>query len=491
MVLRVVVVGAGFGGIAAAVRLVQAGVQDLRVLEARDGVGGVWRDNDYPGACCDIPAPLYSYSFALNPDWSRRFPPRAEIAAYLEGVVDAFDLRRRLRLDCEVTSAAWNEADRTWSVRTAPGEEYVADLLVVAVGQLSRPRLPDLPGLADFDGRAVHTAWWTPDVEVHDRRVAVVGTGASAIQLVPQIARDAARVTVFQRSAPWTLPKLDRRYGPVRRAAGRRWPRTVLAARGGTWAVTQAMGLAVTGNPVMHHAVRAVSTAQRRLAVRDPALRAAVEPDHPFGCKRVLFTSSWYPALQHPNVDLITTGIERVTNDGVRTTDGRTHPADVLALGTGFDAVDLVAPMQVTGRDGTKLAEVWAEGSRAYLGITVPRFPNLFLVYGPNTNTGNTSVVYFLEAQARYIVQAARILSANRGGALEVRADVEDRYDREIQSRLSRSVWAACTSWYRAPNGRIVANWPGMAREYARRTTRFDLSDYHVHPPATTPATRR
>jgi cation diffusion facilitator CzcD-associated flavoprotein CzcO len=485
MSLRAVVVGAGFGGIAAAVRLVEAGVDDVVLLEARGGVGGVWRANDYPGVCCDVAAPLYSYSFAPNPHWSRRFPPRAEIAAYLDGVVDAFDLRRRIRLGREVTAADWDDATRTWAVRTAGGEDHVADLLVVAVGQLSRPRMPDLPGLADFAGRAVHTASWTADVAVRDRRVAVIGTGASAVQLVPEVARQAARVTVFQRSAPWTLPKPDRVYGSTRRALARRWPHTMLVGRGATWALTQVMGTAMTGNPVVHRAVRTVSTAHRRLSVRGaPAsLRAAVEPDYPFGCKRVLFTSSWYPALRRPTVDLVTTPVERITAHGVRTVDGRTHPADLLALSTGFDAVDLVAPMQVTGRDGLRLADVWAEGAHAYLGLTVPGFPNLFLVYGPNTNTGNTSVVYFHEAQAGYIAQAGRILRAHRGGALEVRRDVEARYDREIQSRLSHSVWTACTSWYRAPNGRVVTNWPGMAREYARRTARFDLADYHVHRP--------
>jgi cation diffusion facilitator CzcD-associated flavoprotein CzcO len=481
---RVLVVGAGFGGIAAAVALKRAGATDLTILEARDGVGGVWLDNAYPDCACDIPAPLYSYSFALNPEWSRRFPPAAEIRAYLEAVVDRFDVRRHLRPRTEVAACEWDEDRQVWTVRTTSGEELECDVLVSAVGQLSRARTPDLPGVASFTGRIVHSTEWTPDVEVAGRRVAVVGAGASAIQIVPAIAGAARSVTVFQRSAPWTLPKPDRRYGRLRRAVVRRVPRLLAVGRGHTWATTSTLGLALTGNAVLARVLAAVSTLQRRVQVRDPELRRKVTPDYPMGCKRVLFTSRWYPTLSRDDVDVVTDRIEGFGEHGLRTADGREHPADLVVMATGFAATDLLAPMVVRGRGGRLLSDAWAGGARAYLGLTVPEFPNLFLVYGPNTNTGNTSVVYFHESQARYIAAAYRLLAARGGGSLEVRAAVEAAYDRELQGRLAGSVWATCSSWYRNAAGRIVTNWPGMAGEYRRRTARLDEAEYVVRPPA-------
>ena len=477
---RVVVIGAGFGGVAAAVRLKQAGVEDLTILESAAAVGGVWLANRYPDCACDIPAPLYSFSFAQNPDWSRRFPPASEIQAYIEDVVDRFDVRRHLRLRTEAVRATWDDSAQAWTVETAAGDRFECDMLVTAVGQLTKPAIPRIPGLDSFAGPVVHSAQWTPDLVTAGRRVAVVGTGASAIQLVPAIAGQAARVTVLQRSAPWTLPKPDRRYGPVNRLLKRRVPAVMRLGRGATWGVTQLMGLAVTGNPVLNALFELVSNTQRRVRLVDPQLRRKATPDYRMGCKRVLFTSRWFPALARPDVELVTEAIDRVEAGGVRSADGRLHEADVLVLGTGFSAAELVAPLEVVGRDGTTLAQAWQGGAHAFLGITVPRFPNLFLVYGPNTNTGNTSVVYFHEAQAGYVAQAARLLAAQGGGALEVRADVEAAFDAEMQRRLDRSVWATCSNWYRDAGGRIVTNWPGLASEYGRRTARFDPADYLV-----------
>lgn len=473
--MRVVVIGAGFGGIAVAAELRRRGVDDLVVLEARERVGGVWEANGYPGCACDVPAPLYSYSFALNPGWSRRYPPRAEIRDYLESVVDRLDLRRHLRLGTSVTGARWDGGQ--WVVSLEGGETVEADVLVPAVGQLSRPSLPAIAGIEDFAGQVVHSAGWSSDVHVDGRRVAVIGTGASAVQIVPEIVGRASALTVFQRTAPWTLPRAERHYGRLRRAVVTRAPSALLLGRAGTWVTTQVMGAAVLGNPVALAVLTGVSHAQRRVQVRDPALRAAVRPQIPFGCKRVLFTSGWYPALSHPSTTLVTSGIERITATGVRTVDGQEHPADLLVLSTGFTATDLLAPLAVTGRDGVALSEAWSGGAHAHLGMTVPGFPNLFVVYGPNTNTGNTSVVYFHEAQARYIGQAVSLL-ASRQGPLEVRPEVEAAYDEEVQSRLAGSVWTTCASWYRTASGRVVTNWPGTAGEYARRTRSLVLSDF-------------
>ncbi|BCY12776.1 NAD(P)/FAD-dependent oxidoreductase [Actinoplanes sp. L3-i22] len=475
---RILIIGAGFGGVAVANELLKAGFTDLTVLEKADRAGGVWRDNRYPGCACDIPAPLYSYSYAQNPAWSRRFPPQPEILAYLDACVDRFGLRDKIRFGTEVATAHWTGTH--WQVTTTTGATLAADVLVPAVGQLSRPVIPRLPG--DFDGPAMHTADWDASVPIEGRRVAVIGTGASAIQLVPAIAGVAAHVTVFQRSAPWTLPKPDRRYGRIRSGLYRSIPSAMGAARAGTWLMTVVTGLAVTGNRAAIALLRGVSRTQRRWQVRDPELRRKVTPDEPMGCKRVLFTNAWLPTLARPDVDLVTEKIIAVTPTGIRTADGVEHPVDVLVYGTGFAATEFLVPIKVTGRDGASLDTVWQDGAHAYLGMAVPGFPNMFLVYGPNTNTGNTSVVFFHESQARWITQAVRHLSQDQN-PLEVRPETAAAYDDELQTRLAGSVWTACQSWYRTPSGRIVTNWPGMATEYRRRTARLRPADFRAASP--------
>lgn len=474
--VRVAIVGAGFGGIAAAAALTRGGGSHRVVLlEKAADLGGVWRDNIYPGCACDIPAPLYSYSFAPNPHWSARFPPHHEIQDYLRRCVA--DLNLDIRTGSAVESAVWDDSDHVWRIGLAGGEEIVADVFVPAVGQLSRPHVPELPGAASFRGPALHTARWDPALPLRGRTVAVIGTGASAIQLVPALAGRARRIVVFQRHAPWTLPKPDRRYGRARRWAYTKMPGLMRLPRAGTWAMTVFTGSALHGNRVSGAILRGISNGQRRWQVRDPELRAKVTPTEPMGCKRVLFTSAWLPTLTRDDVDLVTEPIITVTPTGVTTADGREHPCDVLVHGTGFAATDFLVPMDVTGRDGVKLADAWRDGASAYLGLVVPGFPNMFLVYGPNTNTGNTSVIIFHEAQARWIAQAVDRVTAG-STPLEVRPEVAGAYDRELQDRLSRSLWTACHSWYRTASGRIVTNWPGTAREYRRRTARLHPADF-------------
>jgi cation diffusion facilitator CzcD-associated flavoprotein CzcO len=478
---RVVIIGAGFGGIAAAAALLRAGFDDVVLLEKAGRVGGVWRDNGYPGCACDVPAPLYSFSFAPNPRWSRRFPPQEEILDYLQRTADECGVTPRVRFRTEVTAAEWDDAGRVWRVRTADGGELVADVLVPAVGQLSRPSVPALTGAERFAGPALHTARWDPGLALDGKRVGVIGTGASAIQLVPAIARRAARVSVFQRSAPWTLPKPDRRYGRTRHFAYGKMPFLMLPARAGTWAMTVVTGRALTGHRLAGALLRGVSSTQRRRQVRDPALRRRITPDTPMGCKRVLFTSDWLPTLARRDVDLVTEKIVEVTAAGIRTADGELHNCDIILYATGFAATDFLAPMGITGRGGVGLADAWRDGAYAYLGMAVPNFPNLFLIYGPNTNTGNTSVLYFHECQARFVVQAVRTIAG--GIELEVRRDRAREFDAEMQRRLAASVWAGCQSWYRTATGRIVTNWPGMAAEYRRRTARLNRADYRVGGP--------
>jgi cation diffusion facilitator CzcD-associated flavoprotein CzcO len=472
---RIAIVGAGFGGVGAAAALLRAGYDDLVVLEQADAVGGVWRENTYPGCACDIPAPLYSFSWAQNPDWSRRYPPHDEILGYLRRVADDVGLGEHLRLNTSVRSATWDDDARHWVLDTTDGE-VVADVLVPATGQLSRPAQPAVPGADTFAGPAFHTAHWRHDVDLTGRRVAVVGTGASAVQVVPRIAEEAALVTVFQRTPPWTLPKADREYRPIGRALRRRFPVLMLPARLGFWGATMVAGLAITGNRLAGAVLQALSRAQLRVQVRDPELRRRLTPDYPMGCKRVLFAGDWYPALARPDVRLVTSAVTEVVPDAVRTADGEEHPCDVVVWATGFATTGFLTPMAVHGLDGVALSDTWRDGAHAYLGMTVPGFPNLFIVYGPNTNTGNTSVLYFEEAQARYVVQAVAAIAA--GGPLDVRADVAGDYDAELQRRLAGSVWTSCTNWYRTATGRVVTNWPGLASEYARRTKDLVRSDF-------------
>lgn len=492
--VRVLVIGAGFGGIGAAVALLRDGVDDVLVVEAGDDVGGVWAANTYPGCASDVPAPLYCYSFAPNPHWSGRFPPQPEIQRYLRDVVDRFGVRPVLRLGTRVTAARWREGSRTWLVefdgRDGPAP-VVADVLVSAVGQLSRPHVPVLPGIERFAGPVWHSARWRHDVRLEGRRVAVVGTGASAVQFVPELAPLTAHLTVVQRSAPWTLPRPERRYGRVLQGLARRRTGSLRLRRGLTYAMTAWAGQAVLGRAVPLASLRAASALQRRVQVRDAALRARVTPVSRLGCRRVLFTSAWLPALTRPDVTLVTDPVLDVVPDAIRTVapDGAItrHPCDAIVYGTGFTATSFLAPIRVTGRAGADLHAVWEPGARAYLGMAVPGFPNLFLVYGPNTNTGHTSVVLFHEAQARYLVQAVRHLRRHPGAALEVRPEVDGRYDAELQERLAASVWTTCTSWYRTATGRVVTNWPGTAARYRRRTRRFDPADYLPEDPVSAP----
>ncbi|TDQ01390.1 flavin-containing monooxygenase [Labedaea rhizosphaerae] len=475
----VLIVGAGFGGLAMALELRKAGLTEFTVLERADDLGGVWRDNTYPGAGCDIPSPLYSFSTVPNPDWPMRFSLREDIHDYMRRVVDEHGLRPHLRFGVAVEAAAYDEAEAEWVVTTGTGEVLRADVLVPAVGQLSRPALPDIPGMAGFRGPAFHSARWDHGVPLDGKRVAVVGTGASAIQFVPHVAREASRLTVFQRSAPWVLPKPDVRYRPWHKRLFRRLPLTRLVERFAIWLLCEVLALGLVDLPVLRKAVAWLAGWHLRHQVADPGLRAKLTPDYAPGCKRALFSNDFYPAMTRPNVELVTEKITEITTGGVRTADGIEHPADVIIYGTGFAASEFLAPIAIRGRGGRALAEAWSNGARAYLGMTVPGFPNLFLMYGPNTNLGVGSIIYMLESQARYVVDLLRTVRPGR--ALEVRAEVADRFDREIQARLRRSVWTLCSSWYRDQAGRITNNWPGTVTAYRVKTRRAERSDYHEH----------
>lgn len=459
----VLVVGAGFGGIAAAVELRRAGFTDVTVLERGETLGGVWRDNTYPGVGCDVPSPYYSFSYAPNRNWPMRFSRGPEIMGYLARTAARY--RVEPRYGVTVTDAEFR--DGQWHVSTTQGE-FVADVLVPAVGQLSEPHIPALPG--EFGGPSFHSARWDHDVPLAGRRVAVIGTGASAAQFVPHLADTAAAVTIFQRTAPYVMPRPDTEYQSWRH-------RLFPVERAFFWALLEVATLGILGNRLVGRTFATVSRAHLRRQVKDPALRTALTPDYPMGCKRVLFANDYYPALTRPHVDLSTTDIERLEPDGVRTTDGVLHEADVVIYGTGFRATDFVSSLNIRGPAGS-LSDAWADGATAYLGITVPGFPNMFLMYGPNTNLGSGSIVYMLERQARYVRQAVSLLTTV--STMDVRPEVARQFDAEVQHRLAGTAWTGCGSWYRTEAGRISTNWPGLVTEYHRRTRTLSPSDFLV-----------
>jgi cation diffusion facilitator CzcD-associated flavoprotein CzcO len=461
----VAVIGAGFGGIAAGVAVRAGDDADLVVLERGDEVGGVWRDNTYPGAACDVPSHLYSYSFAPDHRWSRRFAPQPDILRYLHRVVEAAGLRRHLRTGTEVTEARWEEATATWRLTTSTGDTVEVEVLVPACGQMTRPTVPDLPGLGTFRGPVLHSARWDPRVDLRGRRVAVVGTGASAVQIVPAIADDVAHLIVFQRSASHVVPKPDRRYSPAHRALFRRLPGWGRLVRAALMAVFERAGAVPVGPAAAP--VQAAFRALLRAQVPDGALRARLRPAHPVGSRRVLVSSDYHRTLSRPHVNLVSAAITEVTPDGIRAAGGGVHPVDVVVLATGFDTDAFLGPLKVFGRGGRELSDAWRDGARAHLGMTVPGFPNLFLVHGPNTALRAGSVVHMLECQADYLAQAARRIAAGTR-TLEVRRDVAEAFDAEMQHRLG------------AGERRIVNDWPGTMREYERRTARFDDAEYRA-----------
>ena len=475
---RVAIIGAGFGGIGLGMSLKRAGIDSFEIFEKAEGIGGVWRDNTYPGATCDVPSHLYSFSFEPNPDWSRVYSPQPEILDYLERCVDKYGIGPNLRLGTEVTRADFDEESGRWRIETGGGETVDADVLISACGQLSRPALSRIPGAEHFKGPIFHTARWDHDVELEGKRVATIGTGASTIQVVPAIAPRAGRLDVYQRSAPYVIPKKDRAYRPWERRLFRVFPPARLMRRFWQWLQFEIFVSAFNQfRPVAKLGIR---MHERHLdeQVSDPGLREQLRPDHVLGCKRVLISGDYYEALDRPDVELVTGGVRELSESGVVAADGTERPADVVVLSTGFESTRFLAPIEIRGRGGVELNEAWREGANAYLGMTVAGFPNLFIMYGPNTNLGSGSIIFQLESQMRYILDAVERLRSH-GGWLSVLPEVQASFDREIQGRLETSVWqTGCSNWYLDESGRNTNNWPGFTLEYRRRTRRLDPEDY-------------
>jgi cation diffusion facilitator CzcD-associated flavoprotein CzcO len=477
----VAIVGAGFGGIGLGIRLKQAGVDSFAILEKGDGLGGVWRDNTYPGLTCDIPSHLYSFSFEPKHDWSRRFPPRAEILDYLQHCVRKHAIGHQIRFGAEVATAEFDEPRGRWRIATRGGERLEADVLVCATGQLSRPAPPDIPGLDDFRGALFHSARWDEGFEFEGKRVAVLGTGASAIQFVPEIAPEVSKLHLFQRSAPWVIPKPDRPYGAWERRLYQRLPFVQSLSRLWDFVFYESFVLAFTSHRRLMRPLEFLARRHLRREVSDPALREKLTPDYPMGCKRVLISDDWYPTLTRDNVEVVTDRIARVEADRIVTGDGAEREVDAIVLGTGFASTEFLAPMRIAGVDGRDLNEVWRDGPEAYLGLTVSGFPNLFILYGPNTNLGVGSIIYMLESQIQYVLDSIQRLRRSGIRYVDVRPEVQREFNAELQRRLAGSVWqAGCSSWYRTESGRITNNWPGLTLEYRRRTRRLEPGDYRM-----------
>lgn len=479
---EVVIVGAGFGGIAAAIELRRHGIERLTILEKAPDLGGTWFYNTYPGCACDVPSHLYSFSYAQRRNWSRLCSTQPEIHAYLRDVARAHGVEGLVRTGVEVTACTWNAERRRWSVQTAAGDGYEADVLIIATGQLDRPAVPRLEGAEEYAGHSFHSAAWDHSYPLAGKRVGVVGTGASAVQFVPEIAPAVRELTVFQRTGNWFLPRHNRRYNPLVKSAIERVPGLQALRRMFVYEYAESLTLAIRHPQTFGRVGAARSAAFMRSQLPDPATRAKAWPDYTFGCKRILFSSHYLPALERANVELVTDPIERMTPAGIRTGDGREHELDCVIWATGFKTTEFMFPMQVSGNEGVDLHEYWSGGAHAHLGMCVPGFPNMFLMYGPNTNTSGGSIIVYLEAQARYIRQALAELRSRRAGALEVRTEVEAASDRGLQARFAGTAWTRCESWYRDERGRIVTNWPGYMREYLERTAELDAGEYRFTP---------
>jgi cyclohexanone monooxygenase len=471
----VAVIGAGAGGIAMGVKLKRAGY-DFTIYEKSDGVGGTWRDNAYPGAACDVPSHLYSFSFELNPWWSRTYATQPEILAYLERCADQYGLRTHLRTGVAIDEARWDEGASCWRLVASTGEEHAADVLVSALGMLNVPTIPDLPGADSFRGRAFHSSRWDHTKSLAGERVASIGTGASAVQYVPAIAPDVEHLTVFQRSPIWITPRLDRPYTADEQ---RRFARVPFAARRERWKIWwtyERANFQADSEQTIAQTALARSYLERKIA--DPDLRAKLTPDFPVGCKRPLISREWFPALTRPNVRLVTEAITEITPQGIRTADGEEHQVDTIIYGTGFRANDYLTALDVYGANGRRLRDDWRDGAEAYLGLTVSGYPNLFLLYGPNTN-GVNSILFMHEAQVHYVMGALRRMVRRGIAALDVRRAVMDRYNRVIQGAMDGTVWTAgCSNYFRTPAGKVVTQLPYSGGRYWLRTRRFRARPY-------------
>ncbi|MEU8898514.1 NAD(P)/FAD-dependent oxidoreductase [Nocardia sp. NPDC048505] len=479
---KTIIIGSGFAGLGLAIRLSRQGRNDYLVLERGSDVGGTWRDNTYPGAACDVPSHLYSYSFALNPDWTRSFSKQGEIQQYIRGVAEKYNVLDKHQFDCDVTSVRWNSDLSRWEIESSQGS-FTADTVVSAVGALCEPALPDIKGINEFEGEIFHSARWNHDADLSGKRVAIIGTGASAIQIVPAIASKVGHLDVYQRTAPWLLPRMDRPYLAAERFAFKHIPGVQRLSRAAIYAAreTQVVGLAKI--PAIMQGFELLAKAKLQFEIRDPELRKKVTPNFRIGCKRMLISNEYYPALSRDNVDVITDGIKEVRANSIVTKDGTEREIDALIVATGFHVTDSPTYNTIVGKDGRTLSEVFDEiGQQGYKGSAIANFPNMFFLLGPNVGLGHTSMVFMIESQINYIADALSTVDRLGLRTVEVRRDAQDEYNRGLQQKLAKSVWntGGCASWYLDKHGNNTTLWPDFTFEFRRLTKKFDVSAYET-----------
>ena len=476
--VQIAIIGSGFGGIGTAIRLKQEGIEDFIIFERAEDVGGVWRDNTYPGCACDVQSHLYSLSFVPNPDWTRSFPPQAEIWDYLRRCARDYEVLPHIRFGHTVNDAVWEPDLHRWRVETSGGT-WLTSVLVSAAGGLNEPKLPKLAGLETFQGKVFHSSRWDHQFKLEGRRVAVIGTGASAIQFVPAIQPQVDKLLVFQRTAPWIVPRHDRPLRGLERQLFRRYPLIQRAARFGIYSFRELLGFAFR-HPWAMKLLQPMARRHLKRAVADPMLRAKLTPDYLMGCKRVLLSNDYLPALTQTNVELVTDGIAEVREHAIVRNDGTEHTVDAIIFGTGFHVTDFSFAKHFRGKDGRTLNEVWAGSPKAFMGTTVAGFPNLFLLQGPNTVLGHSSVIYMQEAQIEHLLRAVRYMRRHGVLAIEARPEAQAAYVADVDKNMRGTVWTSggCLSWYLDATGRISTIWPRNSWKFRRRVARFAPGEY-------------
>jgi cation diffusion facilitator CzcD-associated flavoprotein CzcO len=478
----IIIIGSGFAGLCMAIQLKRAGFHDFVILEKNGDLGGTWRDNKYPGCACDVPSHMYSFSFELNPGWSRMFAPQQEIWAYMRRCVDKYGVAAHIRYGCAVERMEWDDTIGRWRIATAAGEAYNARAIVSGIGALHVPSIPEIPGADRFTGTAFHSAQWDASCDLTGKRVAVIGTGASAIQFTPEIAKQAGQIYIFQRTPPWIHPRPDFQIPAAVRAAFAAAPPVMRAFRGGIYWLLESRAVGFAVDPRFMAPLQRMAVRHIKRQISDPALRAKVTPGYTIGCKRILLSSNYYPALTRPNVDLVTDPIACITETGLVSADGSAYDIDVIIYGTGFKTVEAIGELNVAGRDRVKLQDAWRGGVEAYHGITVAGFPNFFLLLGPNTGLGHNSVVFMIESQVQHVLSCLRLLARQDAETIEVKASALRGFNARIQRRLRRAVWSqgGCKSWYLDADGVNRALWPGFSFEYWARTRHARRADYVI-----------
>ncbi|MEQ9144024.1 MAG: NAD(P)/FAD-dependent oxidoreductase [Parvibaculaceae bacterium] len=485
----IAILGAGVAGICTAIKLKEAGFDDFTIYEKASEIGGTWRDNTYPGCSCDVPLHMYQFSFDMRPDWDKKFVGSADIKAYLESVVDKYGLRGHIRFNHEIEAANFDEQAGSWTLTSKSGDTFEANVLAAGTGQLNRPRWPDFPGQESFRGTSWHSAEWNHDYDLKGKKVAVIGNGASAIQFVPEVAKEVAEMEIFQRSASWVLPRPQREFWGWEKALYKALPWTMNFQRWKTYWFGELLFKAFHGSG---DKIKEQANEERDLYVTDPAKAAALTPDYEPGCKRVLFANDWWPAMGKDHVHIVTDPIVRVVENGVETKDGKVHEADAIIYGTGFDSTTFLGPMNVTGLAGRDLKQEWKGGAEAHHGMTVSGFPNFFLLYGPNTNLGHNSIIFMIECQANYITQCVRKLAADNLLYLDVKREAQKASNDNVQADNANSVYASgCTSWYKTADGKVTNNWANYTFVYWWRTRKVNFDEFTLRPRNTSPTGAR